>query len=301
MKRPFFVLLTILFSLQALCNDTFLCGKVVDQDGNAIANATVEYYVAFAYSNECYSTTTASDGSYSLVIDDDELFWEGLVPVVSASGYATFINIFGIDDFSYDLQHLDYVLYSKVAYKKDVRSTIILQSVPDASKGRYYGLGHLEKPNKVVFVREPNPKVNTPYIIFPYEDFNVDVSNLNPNIAFGETKADGIRFRGIYNSSNIEQIESDVLLYPDETRSFGWEIGVVSVLHAFITIECPFDGFDAYGAELVFWDDTQDAIIAHSAGGKSVEGACYDLQGRRLKGRPAKGIYIESGRKRVVG
>ena len=33
---------------------------------------------------------------------------------------------------------------------------------------------------------------------------------------------------------------------------------------------------------------------------KQTDAVIYDLQGRRLQGRPAKGLYIENGRKRVV-
>ena len=50
--------------------------------------------------------------------------------------------------------------------------------------------------------------------------------------------------------------------------------------------------------------DSDDVTIANgirSSYSSSVQSsATYDLQGRRLQGRPAKGLYIENGRKRVV-
>lgn len=36
---------------------------------------------------------------------------------------------------------------------------------------------------------------------------------------------------------------------------------------------------------------------AHDVNGKSANSGWYDLQGRRLSGKPAKGIFIHNGRK----
>ena len=53
-------------------------------------------------------------------------------------------------------------------------------------------------------------------------------------------------------------------------------------------VACYDGGERIYGAEGTPEGQVNEAVIT-SVGGKSVEGSCYDLQGRRLQGRPTKG------------
>ena len=46
------------------------------------------------------------------------------------------------------------------------------------------------------------------------------------------------------------------------------------------------------------FDDTQGISNTNLSSG--VQADSYDLQGRRLTGKPTKGVYIQNGEKRVV-
>ena len=46
---------------------------------------------------------------------------------------------------------------------------------------------------------------------------------------------------------------------------------------------------------------TEPAAIHAVAAGSKADGTTYDMQGRRVEGQPAKGLYIVGGRKKIVG
>ena len=47
------------------------------------------------------------------------------------------------------------------------------------------------------------------------------------------------------------------------------------------------------------YEGSDDPTGIVSPPGETEEGAIYDLQGRRLSGKPARGIYIVDGKKKV--
>jgi hypothetical protein len=69
----------------------------------------------------------------------------------------------------FDDKKMDFTLFNAIDFKADVAGTIILPVEPDPTLGKYYRLDRRED-NVLVFVREPIPQANVPYILIANED-----------------------------------------------------------------------------------------------------------------------------------
>ena len=192
-----------------------------------------------------------------------------------------------------------------VTYTEGQMATIILPEEPDASKGKYYRLDRYED-GQIIFEQELQPQAHIPYIIVPNEDFSIDLSTLDLAGCYRDTvSVAGISFIGSYVSETFD--------YPD-----GFYIDFID-----ITPDCRFDESCVIGALraylLVHWDDPynqggtrvpplnkrgivlrdyETGISMPSVSNK--KNTLFDLQGRKLQGKPSRGIYIENRKKVLV-
>ena len=206
-----------------------------------------------------------------------------------------------------------------VTYTEGQMATIILPEEPDASKGKFYRLDRIEE-GKIVFEQELHPQAHVPYIIVPNEDFSIDLNTLDLEGCSPDTVSIEVRFEGQAESQSIYFIGSYVSKeLPALTGGEGGGSSYIQIIDT--TPDCRFEESCVIGALraylLVRWDDPYNQggtkgrgnmeIVLRDYGtslasplGEKGEGAIYDLQGRLLPDKPAKGIYIESGQKRMI-
>ena len=202
-------------------------------------------------------------------------------------------------------------------------ATIVLPTEPDASKGKYYRLAGC-KDGEIVFEQEPHPQARVPYIIVPSEDFSIDPAELELAGLTGDTvSVDGVRFIGTYASEILPSLGGDggssfyydiIDQTPDCSPLPGEGQGVrllVGALRAYLLVDWKTTGWnDPYtqgGTKtplekmpIVLRDNaTSIAGCPQMVNGKSSNGKCYDLQGRRISEKPTRGIYIVDGKKKM--
>ena len=205
----------------------------------------------------------------------------------------------------YDVWPKKPVITESVTYTAGQMATIILPTEPDASKGKYYRLDRYED-GQIIFEQELQPQAHIPYIIVPNEDFSINLRTLDLAGCYRDTiSVAGISFIGSYVSETFD--------YPD-----GFYIDFID-----ITPDCRFDESCVIGALraylLVHWDDPynqggtrvpplnkrgivlrdyETGISMPSVSNK--KNTLFDLQGRKLQGKPARGIYIGNGQKILI-
>ena len=207
-----------------------------------------------------------------------------------------------------------------VTFTKDQMATIILPTAPDASKGKYYRLDRCED-GKIIFEQELQPQARIPYIIVPDEDFSIDPSTLDlAGLSPDTVSIAGISFIGTYTGEVLPSLGGDgggsyydiIDTTPDCTPLPGEGQGerlFIGALRAYLIVnwDDPYNHPGSKGPEdkleIVLKD--KGTSIEQMVNGKSSNGKCYDLQGRRLntlplKGAGGSGIYIVNGRKKVI-
>ena len=194
------------------------------------------------------------------------------------------------------------------SYSKDQMATIILPTEPDASKGRYYRLDRCEK-GKIIFEEELSPKARIPYIIVPKEDFSIDLSTLDLDGLLRDTvSVKGASFIGSYSHEELSCQDGfyiDIIdATPDcQADDSNQRKAIVGALRACLIVSWD-DPYNPGGSKGI----TEKRELVLKDNGTSLtpnpspvrEGSIYDLQGRRLSEKPAKGLYIQNGVKRVV-
>ena len=285
-----------------------LTGTVCNQDKIPIPNATIQLKSTSYPSTTIYTGETDGDGNYAIRIEEGNKYY---MATVSAPGCATYTETWRGTAVK-EKSQWDFTLYDAVAYKAGQRATIIMPVAPDASAGRYYRLDRTEG-SQLVFEREPSPQANVPYVIFPDRDFSVDLKPLDLSGEAGKTSVPGVDFVGSYINYDFPTTTNQELIFLDETNDGGYEFksdesyggnyvvgGRIAALRACI-IE---NGW--YGKDIVFHDDNSvqpgdEGTVGMSVlSGKAGGTVTHDLQGRRMQGKPAKGVYILDGRKVVV-
>ena len=281
---------TPVVSLTVLTPVVNLTGTVRNQDNKPVPNATIEMRSSGSYNKVVYVGETDNEGYYSMRIEEGNKSYSA---TVSAPGYATYTEQYRAPHWK-DKPQFDFTLYDAVEYKAGRRATIIMPVTPDASAGKYYRLDRRED-NKLIFEREPSPQANVPYVIVPDRDFAIDLKPLDLTMIAGKTQVWGVDFIGSYTNIDFGILGAESFKFLDETpdvEDYGrYEGGRVAALRAYLFAS-------AYVPEIVFNDDTDG--ISPTATETIGKTAIFDLQGRRLSGKPAKGVYIENGRKRVV-
>jgi len=190
-------------------------------------------------------------------------------------------------------------------------ATIILPTAPDAGKGKYYRLDRREE-GKIIFEQEKQPQAHIPYIIVPNEDFSIDTGTLDlAGLSPDTVSIKGIDFIGTYSREEpvcqegwyIDIIDTTPDCTPLHVEGQG-ERFFIGALRAYLTVnwDDPINHSGSKGP-----DDKMGIVLKDY--GTSIgltptlskgEGVIYDLQGRRLSGKPARGIYIEDGKKYIA-
>ena len=218
-------------------------------------------------------------------------------------------------------EELEYVLYladgtkitttkESVTFTAGQMATIVLPTAPDASKGKYYRLDRCED-GQIIFEQELHPQAHIPYIIVPSEDFSIDTSTLDlAGLSNDTVSIEGISFIGSYTSEELNEPEGFYIDIIDTSADCQVEAGGayhIGALRAYLQVSWdePYNhgGSKGPGKKLgILLKDYGTSIgeihnsqfIIHNE-----EGAIYDLQGRRIYGKPAPGIYIQRGKKKV--
>ena len=210
-----------------------------------------------------------------------------------------------------------------VTFTAGQMATIVLPTEPDAGKGKYYRLAGC-KEGEIVFEQEPHPQARVPYIIVPHEDFSIELSADELAGLTGDTvSVDGVSFIGTYMREVLPSLGGDggssfyydiIDQTPDCSPLPGEGPGVrlfVGALRAYLLVDWKAAGWnDPYtqgGTKtplekmpIVLRDDaTSIAGCPQTVNGKSSNGKCYDLQGRRISEKPTRGIYIVDGKKKM--
>ena len=188
-----------------------------------------------------------------------------------------------------------------VTFTKGQRATIILPTTPDSEKGRYYRLDRWEN-EQIIFEEETHPKARIPYIIVPDEDFSIDLSTLDLSGLFQDTaKIDDVHFVGSYVEKYFGEKDGFRYYFVDTTPDCynvpGHYSHVIGALRAFFEIWHNFS-YKWTPLDIVFHDHATP-IATPSVQPSDIKRNYYDLQGRKLSGKPAQGIYIEGGKKKV--
>ena len=131
-----------------------------------------------------------------------------------------------------------------VTFTEGQMATIILPTIPDTSKGKYYRLDSCED-GKIIFEEEPNPKARIPYIIEPNQDFTIDLSTLDlAGLSQDTVSIEGISFIGSYTSEELENKQGwyvDIIdTTPDCSLLPLWELGketfLIGALRAYLQV-----------------------------------------------------------------
>ena len=266
-----------------------LTGTVRNQDKRPVPNATIQLK-SIDWSPYIYTKVADSEGVFLMRIEEGN---RSYMTTVSSPGYATYTEAHNGANLKERTQR-DYVLYDAVEYKASRRATIIMPVPPDASAGRYFRLDRREN-NKLIFEREFSPQANVPYIIFPDKDFVVDLKPLDLTKQAGITSVNDVDFIGSYINTDFGMFESNAFQFLDETpdvEDYGrYKGGRIAALRAYL-----FGRW--YIPQIVYHDDSDgvSSVVADNAISTNI----YDLQGRRLKDKPQKGVYIQNLQKHVV-
>ena len=216
-----------------------------------------------------------------------------------------------------------------VTFTKDQIATIILPTTPDASKGKYYRLDRWED-DHLVFEEESHPQARTPYIIVPNEDFNIDPSIFDmTGLRYDTVKIETVpplhpthiakvRFVGTYARRDIGFKDDGMMFYILDTTSdcIYKPNGRLAIIMGALRAHFEVSHYLCYERDKGKWwselkyvlhdtstsiNNIQQAEDSFQGGemvnGKSSNRKLFDLQGRRLSGKPARGIYIKNGRK----
>ena len=222
-------------------------------------------------------------------------------------------------------EELEYVLYSadgtkiattekSVTYAADQMATIVLPTVPDASKGKYYRLDRCED-GQIIFEQELQPQAHIPYIIVPNEDFSIDLGTLdlaglgNDTVSIG-----GISFIGSYDSETLNEPEGFYIDIIDTTPDCGFSTSAetgkeayIGALRAYLQVSWdePYNhgGSKSPGEKLgITLKDHSTSIGAIQNSNFKIQNdnSIYDLSGRKLSGKLTNGIYIVDGKKVAI-
>ena len=192
-----------------------------------------------------------------------------------------------------------------VTFTSGQMATIILPTTPDASKGKYYRLDRYED-GQIIFEQELQPQAHIPYIIVPNEDFSIDLSALDLAGCYRDTvSVDGISFIGSYVSETFDYPDGFYIDFIDITSDCQFnESCVIGALRAYLLVRWD-DPYNQGGTRVpplnkrgIVLRDYETGITSPLR--ETEEGAIFDLQGRKLQGKPTRGIYIENGKKILI-
>ena len=186
-------------------------------------------------------------------------------------------------------------------FTKGQLATIILPTTPNAELGRYYRLDRWEN-EQIVFEEELHPQARTPYIIVPNEDFSIDLNTPDVEGLIKDTaKIEGVNFIGTYLRNGFGVNDSDKFYIIDTTPDCYLDrekqVLYLGALRAFLAIRYKFC-YNWKELKVVF-NDITSSVEKNAVLLSDKRRILFDLQGRKLPERPARGIYIENGKKKA--
>ena len=318
--RLLFLFLLGVLPMQAQDSEAFYHeGTITNQDGNPVAGATVCIYSHSAdtgVDNQYYGTSD-EEGHYTVKVEEGiDNQYVTFKMSVKCIGYPSYdVNYpFRLGDkyMSFSPVPKDITLWNKLMFTKDQKATIILPESPDPSWGRYYRLDHFNNEDRtVVFKREDNPLANMPYVIFPNDDFVIDLTKYDlenlpePGNVFlfpDDQDEDEFRsgFKGSYKNTDLLFHRFSLL---DDTPDccHGKTIDGEGFRPRVGAFRAYLDGsrhfYEEYGTPNVFFIGEQTGISSVNLTLNA--SVFFDLQGRRLNAEPRHGVYIKNGKKVV--
>lgn len=308
-------------SMQAQESEAFYHeGTITNQDGNPIAGATVCIYSIDSNSgvnNHEYYGTSDEEGHYVVKVEEGiDNQYVTFKMSVKCSGFPSYdVNYpfrLGNKYMSFSPVPKDITLWNKLTFTKDQKATIILPEAPDPSWGRYYRLSHFRTEDRmVVFEREYNPQANVPYVIFPNDNFCIDLikydlDNLSEPgiIPLFPDDPDESEFKSGFKGSykNTDLLFHQFYLLDDtpdcchgETVDGEGRRPRVGAFHAYLDGSRHFH--EEYGTPNFLFVGEQTSVSSIKA--ISDASVLFDLQGRRLNAEPKHGVYIRNGKKVV--
>ena len=192
-----------------------------------------------------------------------------------------------------------------VSFTAGQMATIILPTEPDASKGKYYRLDRYED-GQIIFEQELQPQAHIPYIIVPNEDFSINLRTLDLAGCYRDTvSVAGISFIGSFTSEEFDYEEGAYIDIIDKTPDCRFdESCVIGALRAYLLVHWD-DPYNQGGTRVPPLNKRGIVLRDYGTGITSPlveteEATLYDLQGRKLQGKPSRGIYIENRKKVLV-
>lgn len=286
-------------------------GKVVNQEGRPVENANVRFYSEGLE----YKAKSDGQGNFKVRIErgNNRYGYE-----ITADGCADYLDgILGLP-VGNDASDLNFMVYDAILFKKDEPATIILPTPPDPTLGRFYRFDRYENEpsgeSHYFFERENAPQANVPYVVFPDHDFEIhpgdyDTKGIEPGCTRANHPRGGgasITFQGSYQSKMLYYgLENEYLYFlcmsPDcsygltESGQPSSQYGRIGAFRA---------SFHIYGAWHGIYRNAPYSFIfnGETTGMSSIEKSSdstsiFDLQGRRLKAKPSRGVYMERGKK----
>ena len=192
-----------------------------------------------------------------------------------------------------------------VTFTEGQMATIILPAAPDASKGKYYRLDRYED-GQIIFEQELQPQAHIPYIIVPNEDFSIDLRTLDlTGLSRDTVSIAGISFIGSFTSEEFDYEEGAYIDIIDKTPDCRFdESCVIGALRAYLLVHWD-DPYNQGGTRVpplnkrgIVLRDYETGISMPSVSNK--KNTLFDLQGRKLQGKPTRGIYIGNGQKILI-
>jgi hypothetical protein len=278
-------------------------GTVTDQDGLPIQRAKV----TLSGQLDSYDAETDDVGRFTVTAENSK---QNFQVRVTAKGHAPYVG-----DKAFALVEgkvlqpkktsEDFTLYGRLSFYKDKRATIILPEAPNTEWGRYYQPKDRRGRDTIIFERVWTPQADTPYVIFPEYDFEVDLDNYEQPGApgkivipwphgIGDDSVPYISLCGSYENRKIPNV-----------GGYMWLLDSTSDCESNGPYDVRVGGYRAYlvGASTdkpVFCFEGETSHVSSPYTLESVDKSSFDLQGRRLYAAPTKGIYIKGGRKQVV-
>ena len=210
------------------------------------------------------------------------------------------------DEVLYDVwPEKETIMGDPVTYTAGQMATIILPTPPDASKGKYYRLDRVED-RQIIFEQELQPQAHVPYIIVPNEDFSINLNSLDLAGCYQDTVSiAGISFIGSYVSETFDYPDGFYIDFIDITPDCRFdESCVIGALRAYLLVRWD-DPYNQGGTRVpplnkrgIVLRDYETGISMPSVSNK--KNTLFDLQGRKLQGKPTRGIYIENGKKILI-
>ena len=283
-----------------------LYGTVRNQAGEPVSGAVVSILpysgLSFAYKDKydvVGSGVTDADGNYRIEVADEGQQYCNVM--AEAPGHITYINLTNHATLG---TAWDIVLRDALEFKSGQMSTLAMPVAPDASLGKFYEFEGLKSNGRMAFRRTLEPKAATPYLLIPSHDSIVSLRSLDLSVLADYSKQVGeCTFNSLsYCVIGLARSFNSTVWRIDKTDDCG-SVQFDGDTYDFIgglrgIVSAPINRYWKYG-EVELTDETSGVESLETAVSRKSQ-PMFDLQGRRVSGRPQRGVYIRDGRKVMV-